>query len=962
MRADAVRPPLLAVAVVCGLALTPSPAAADDGDAAWPAEPDPETHFTLTVLPLLETRCGGCHGADAEEPGGALRTDSLKSLLAGGESGSPAIVPGDPAGGTLMDAITWATYEMPPKEADRLSDKEVAAVRRWIADGAVWPDEKTRNRIRKRDREAVETADGRLVATSGGQSEAWTGRRYAPADLWHLQPLPAADEPLSTEALAAFVDERVGAKLAEAALEPAGRATARDLLRRASFDLTGLPPTPEQTDAFLADHQRDPDGAWERLIDRLLASPAYGERWARHWLDVARYADTGGMSNDFERSNMWRYRDYVIRAFNEDKPYDEFVLEQLAGDELADASVLERTGDEAAVREAQLSGDYTPEEAEQIVASGFLRLGPWDNAMIKEEEARQIYLDDLVNVAGQAFLSTTMRCAKCHDHKFDPLPTRDYYRLYAAFSTTHPVERPVPFLPEENRERFEEERAHVEKMLAFATERRDALLEKQETAARAWFAERDLPYLDPNARKDLRDEQKPPRHVGLTTAEQGELKVREQDVWIWTRRLERFEPMAQSVYNAGSAKLAWNGARKLRIDKKAFGTEPPECFILEGGALDAPGEPVKPGVLSAAGLPVPGTDDYLLPEDVDDRRLALARWIADPANPITARSFVNRVWGWHFGVPLAENGNNFGAKGGKPTHPELLDRLAADFVAGGWRLKRLHRGLMLSETYRRSTRHQDPDAIETADPAGRLLAAFPRRRLSAEELRDAMLAVSGELEPSAGGLPVRPEINMEVALQPRMLQFSLAPAYQPSPEPEVRNRRTIYAYLVRGQADPLLETFGQPGPNDSCELRETAATVPQAFTLLNSDAANDRAAATAARIADEGLHGPEAVDRAFELALNRPATAAERERLADFLAVAAEEHAHRMPEPPTYPTRITRSLVEEFSGEPFEYEEILPTFAAYDPGVKPADLPPAQRALADVCLLLFNSNEFAYVE
>ncbi|QDT16203.1 PSD1 and planctomycete cytochrome C domain-containing protein [Alienimonas californiensis] len=966
MRTDAAcrLPIALVLAGACGLALTPGSAAAAEGDgaAAWPAEPDAETHFTLTVLPLLETRCGGCHGAGADEPGGALRTDSLKALLTGGESGSAAIVPGDPAGGTLMDAITWATYEMPPKEADRLSEKEVAAVRRWIADGAVWPDEATRERIRERDREAVETADGRLVATSGGQSEAWTGRRYAPADLWHLQPLPEANEPLSAGALAAFVDERVGAKLTEAGLEPAGRANPRDLLRRASFDLTGLPPTPEQSDAFLADHETDPDGAWERLIDRLLASPAYGERWARHWLDVARYADTGGMSNDFERSNMWRYRDYVIRAFNHDKPYDEFVLEQLAGDELADASVLERTGDEEAVQKARLSGDYTPGEAEQIVASGFLRLGPWDNAMIKNEEARQIYLDDVVNVTGQAFLSTTMRCAKCHDHKFDPLPTRDYYRLYSAFSTTHQAERPVPFLPEENRERFDEERAHVEEMLAFATERRDAIMDKQEAAARAWFDERGLPYLDPDARQSLRDEEKPPRHVGLTTAEQGELKVREQDVWIWTRRLERFEPMAQSVYNAGAARLAWNGARKLRIDAKSAGTEPPECFIFEGGALDAPGEPVKPGVLSATGLPVPGTDDYLLPESVDGRRLALARWIADPRNPITARSFVNRLWGWHFGMPLAENGNNFGVKGGKPSHPELLDRLAADFVAGGWQLKRLHRGLMLSEAYRRSARHADPDSIATADPDGRLLAAFPRRRLSAEELRDAMLAASGELAPTTGGLPVRPEMNMEVALQPRMLQFSLAPAYQPSPEPEIRNRRTVYAYLVRGQADPLLETFGQPGPNDSCELRETAATVPQAFTLLNGDAVNDRAAAMAARIAEEDVRGPDAVDRAFELALGRPATAVERERLVDFLAAAAEEHAHAAPQPPTYPTRIMRSLVEEFSGEPFEYEEILPTFAAYDPGVKPADLPPAQRALADVCLLLFNSNEFAYVE
>ena len=769
-------------------------------------------------------------------------------------------------------------------------------------------------------------------------------------------------ESLSSADLAALVDDRVGARLAGAGLAPAGPAAARDLLRRATFDLTGLPPTPAEVDAFLAASADDPDAAWRALIDRLLASPAYGEHWGRHWLDVTRYADTGGMSNDYERSNMWRYRDYVVRAFNDDKPYDEFIVEQLAGDELADASVLNRTGSGEAVNAARLSGDYTPEEAELVVASGFLRLGPWDNAMIDADEARQIYLDDLVNVTGQAFLSTTMRCAKCHDHKFDPLPTRDYYRLYAAFATTHPAERPVSFLPEENRERFAEGRAHVARMLAFADSKATALKEKQEAAARAWFDDRGLPYLDEEARKSLPDERKPPRHVGLSVAEQGELKVREQDVWIWTRRLERFEPMAQSVYTAGSAKLAWNGARKLRVDPKAVGTDPPESFILTGGALDAPGEAVKPGVPSATGLPVGGTGDYLLPEDVAGRRLALARWIADPANPMASRSLVNRVWGWHFGRALAANPNGFGAKGGKPSHPELLDRLAADFVAGGRTLKRLHRGLMLSDAYRRSAAHPDPAAVGAADPDGRLLAAFPRRRLSAEELRDAMLLASGELVESRGGLPVRPEMNLEVALQPRMLQFSLAPAYQPSPRVPVRNRRSVYAYLVRGQADPLLETFGQPGPNDSCEFRETAATVPQAFTLLNSDAVNDRAAALAARISGEGFRGAEAVDRAFRLTLGRPATAAERSRLADFLAVAAEEHAHTAPEPPVYPTRITRSLVEEFSGEPFNYEEILPAFENYEPDRKPSDLTPAERALADVCLLLFNSNAFAYVE
>jgi hypothetical protein len=351
----------------------------------------------------------------------------------------------------------------------------------------------------------------------------------------------------------------------------------------------------------------------------------------------------------------------------------------------------------------------------------------------------------------------------------------------------------------------------------------------------------------------------------------------------------------------------------------------------------------------------------LLPDELEGRRLALAKWIAHPENPLTARSIVNRVWQYHFGKPLAGNPNNFGVKGRKPTHPKLLDWLAADFVENGWRLKRLHKQIMSSRTYQQSGKHPELEKLSNVDPNNDLFARFPTRRLTAEELRDGMLMVTGELNAAAGGLPIMPEMNMEVALQPRMIQFSLAPAYQPSPRPEERNRRSIYAYRIRGLANPFLETFNQPNPNDSCEERDAAAVSPQAFTLLNSDLVTDRSLAFALRLEREGKTLEKQIERAFHLAFGRKPTAKERDRMTAYVFQMRKYHAGVKPEPVKYPTKITRSLVEEFTGEPFEYEEILPVYENYVRDKKAADVGANTRALADLCLLLFNSNEFIYV-
>jgi len=903
-----------------------------------------ERLFALKVRGILSAKCLACHGEEAKKLKGELDLTSRATMLKGGESEVASVTPGKPLASPLYLAATrlheddWPA--MPPKENDRLSTPQLAVIKRWIELGAPWPDAKTQAHYIAEERAQPITAGGVLVKTSGGLSDDWTFRRYKDEDLWAFRPVK---KPTVPKGAANPVDAFVRRKLNAAGFKPAPPTDFRTLVKRAYYDLTGLPPTPNEMHQFRIAWDKDPAKAWSGLIDTLLASPHYGERWGQHWLDVARYADTGGYSNDYERSNAWRYRDYVIRAFNEDKPYNEFVIEQIAGDELW---------------EQQPEGNRN---SALLVATSFLRMGPWDPAMVKVPEARQIFLDDVVNSVGQSLLSTTMRCFKCHDHKFDPLPTRDYYRMYAAFAGTQMAERPAPFLKKENLSRFTEQKKHVQGLLDFAREKTKELTDKREAAAKEWFKKAKVDYVPLGKRKSLADGKKPPRHVGLDQMEQGRLKVREQDSRIWERRMERFQPWVQGVYNGPDPKFL--NAKKLRRAPKVNRNWQPDSHIYMGGSLQAPGQKVGPGVLSATGIPVSttGDDPFVISDKLQGRRLALAQWIAHPKNPLTARSIVNRVWQHHFGKPIAGNPNNFGAKGAKPTHPELLDWLAADFVEHGWKFKRLHRMIMLSQTYRQSGRHPQLKKLQTEDPDNDLFAFHPPRRLTAEELRDSLLKVTGELNPATGGLPVMPEINMEVALQPRMIQFSIAPAYQPSRTPAERNRRTIYAYRVRGQADPFLELFNLPNPNGSCEERDAAAVTPQAFTLLNSDVMSDRSIALALRVEKEKDTLPLQVKRAVQLAFGRVPDKVEQERLKQYVLKMRAYHANHQPEPVKYPTRITRSLIEELTGQPFEYEETLSIFENYVPDKKPADVSANTRALADLCLLLFNSNEFIYV-
>ncbi len=901
--------------------------------------------FTLKIKPIFAEKCNGCHGDDPEKIKGDLDMLSLEKLLQGGETfGEEVLVPGDAGKSFLMEAIRWEDpdYEMPPKENDRLSAEQVTLIETWINAGAPWPSAEVQASIIAADAKAAVTDDGMIVETSGGLADEWTYRRYQPEDIWSFLPVKQPEVP-AVGNVQNPIDAFVLDQLQEAGIEPAPQADPLSLIRRLYFDLSGLPPTPYEAEAFLQAWNEDAEAAWIAAIDQLLASPRYGERWAQHWLDVVRYADTAGYSNDWERSNAWRYRDYVIRSLNDDKPWDRFILEQLAGDELE------------------------PGNPEMTVATGFLRMGPWEHTgMNPEVESRQLYLDDVTNVVGQAFMSTTLRCAKCHDHKFDPIPTRDYYRIYAAFATTQPAEMRAEYLPAENVSSFETDREHVKELLAYAQQEVDALYAKREKAARKWYEERGLEYKDEPTRRPLK-EPKPPRFVGLTTEEEGQLKVREQDVRIWSRAMERFEPLAQSVYSGGDL---YQASQRLRPPNpnKASDLEKseklPQSFIYSGGSVYAEGEPVTPGVLSAVGLAsAQGNqgDPYEVPKSMGNRRLELARWIAHPQNSLTTRSIVNRVWHYHFGRGIAANPNNFGATGGRPTHPELLDYLASVFVEKGWSLKELHKLILTSETWRRSTSHPHMEELQAQDPNNNLLAYFTPRRLTAEELRDSLLAITGELNREMGGLPARPEMNREVALAPRMIQFSLAPAYQPSKTPEERNRRTIYARRVRGLPDPMLEVFNKPNSDDSCEFRDAPSVTPQVFTLLNSEVMTLRSIALALRLESEASTTADRISRGYELTFNRLPSATELDTLTKHYEKMVAYHQQHHPDPVTYPTEITRSLVEEFTGDPFDYQEMLNAYRDFTPDTQPSEVSPETRALADIALLLFNTNEFLFV-
>jgi mono/diheme cytochrome c family protein len=904
------------------------------------AEPPPFAE----VRAILAAKCLACHGNDPKDLKGDYDLRTRDAALRGGESGEPAIVPGQPDKSPLLVAVSWQVKElqMPPKENDRLTAEQIDVLRRWIAGGAKWDEAVVATAPQPTTNDSWSSGpDGIRIATSGGRSPDWDNRTYEPDAVWAYRPIQRPKVPVIEGMPDAHpIDAFLIAKLREQGIAGfAPRADDATLLRRMTLDLTGLPPGPDELAFSVSpskanERESGREGEWEKAVRRLLNSPHYGERQAQHWFDVVRYADTAGFSNDFERPHAWRYRDYVIRSFNADKSYDRFLLEQLAGDELDES------------------------DPELLIAAGFLRLGPWEHTgMTVAAVTRQQFLDDVTHHVGVSLLGQGLRCAACHDHKFDPLPTKDYYRFQAIFAPVQFAERPAEFLPSENVQGFAAARSLVQDRLDQVLAAQAALKQKNQDAIAAFLAERGVKKLE-----ELPADQRPKQDYlggtfGLTQTDLSLRKIYQKSQQYLERELKRFEPFAFSVY-AGPSNNYLSPRPLYGLPARREGAAS-VVHILTGGSIESPSEEVSPGVLSAmfgANESLTAAAANTIPQETSGRRLALARWITSESNTLTARVIVNRVWQQHFGRGLVATPSNLGKMGARPTHPELLDWLATWLVEHDWSLKRLHELILTSQAYQQSS-----SGRADADPQNHLLWHFPPRRLAAEEIRDCTLAASGELNRQPGGPGVFPEIHWEVALQPRHIMGSVAPAYIPSRTPAERNRRTIYAFRIRTLADPMLEVLNRPGSETSCERRDETTVTPQVFATLNSEFAANRSLAMAARLTKEHATDAMRVAAAFRLVYGREPTDGESQQCLAHIARQTEHHRQYPPTPTELPTSVRRGMVEELTGEMVYWDEDLSVLKEYERDLMPWQVEPEVRALADVCLVLLNSNEFLYV-
>ena len=619
--------------------------------------PSPEgvAYFEKNIRPLLVANCYGCHSSKLDKPMGGLLLDSRAGMMRGGKSGVAVIVPGKPEQSLLLGAVLGnrADLKMPPGK--KLAEYEIEQIAQWIQMGA--PDPRG------------EAAPPPVVANSIDWEKA---RQH-----WSFLPMQDPKPPqIASAEWGSAIDAFVKAKLDEKGLTPQPRASKLALIRRATYDLTGLPPTPDEVDAFLKDTSPK---AFERVVDRLLASQQYGERWGRHWLDVVRYADTSGDNSDFPVPAMFRYRNWVIAAFNEDEPYDQFLREQIAGDILAARDDLVEKNKE--------------KWQQELIATGYLANSRRFGSRILEFH---LTIDDTIDNLGKGVLGLTVACARCHDHKFDPVSTSDYYALYGIFKSTAYPHAGTEIYP------------HT---YGFA-----ALNPAQAGDLKRY--ETQLSGLD-NRIEDIKANK-------IKFPNDDEKRKAEAENQTTLRRLTNQYPYFQKAYAVSEGKPV-NAKIMVRGEPGTLGPEVPRGFLTILGG------------------------QKLTPEETGSGRLELAGWITDPKNPLTARVIVNRVWGWHFGQGIVATPDDFGARGEPPTHPELLDYLTSRFIESGWSIKKLHRIILLTRVYQMSSTHDAKDALK--DSKNQYLWRFNRRRLDAEEIRDSFLSVSGNLDPAPGGEP-----------------------------------------------------------------------------------------------------------------------------------------------------------------------------------------------------------------
>jgi hypothetical protein len=765
-------------------------------------------------------------------------------MLAGGDSG-PAIEPTRPEESLLIAAVHREDgLEMPPK--GKLPEAAVAALEQWVRIGAPWPNEA-----------------GAASAPSGNVAGRGTSFTNADRAWWAFQPVrePAPPDVDDRGWSRGPIDRFLFARMQAEGLTPAAEAGKLTLIRRATFDVTGLPPTPPEIDAFLADTSPD---AYERLIDRLLASPHYGEHWARHWLDLVRYAESDGYRVDHYRPSAWYYRDYVIGALNDDKPYDRFVQEQIAGDELF------------------------PDSPEARIATGYLRHGVYEYNALDVRGQWSVMLNDITDTTADVFLGMGLQCARCHNHKFDPILQVDYYRLQAFFA---------PILPRDDLAAATPGELEVYRTRHAAWEARTAELRSKITALEAAYrkaaADRTIAKFPEEIQAMIRkpvDRRTPLEHqLAQLAFRQVEYEFDRIDGW---------------VEGQDKPKLLALRKQLAAFDQEKPGRLPTPPTVTDVGPEASPvtipklgDEPVAPGfptILDERPAPI---EPLARAPGSTGRRTALARWLTRPDNPLSTRVIVNRVWQYHFGRGLAFYASDFGRLGEPPSHPELLDWLTARFVAMGWRLKPLHRMILTSAAYRQATEHPLAAVQQLKDPDNRLNWRGNTRRLDAEQIRDAMLAVTGELEPSAGG--------------PGVL----------SGEP----RRTIYTRSLRNTRDPLLDVFDLPLFFNSEPARDTTTSPLQSLLLINSQMMLHRAQAFAARLEHELAPSATPEDQiaaAYRLAFGRPSSAEDVARAVGFL----REQAQRI-----------------------------------DPAGTESWIDRRRAALVDFCHVLLNANEFLYV-
>ncbi|HEY3901000.1 MAG TPA: DUF1549 domain-containing protein [Chthoniobacter sp.] len=770
----------IAIAV---LTFIPATRAADDSD----AQREANKFFESEVRPILSHRCFECH-SDKKQKGG-LRVDHIGYLKTGGDTG-PALVPGKPEESPMIEAVHYQNkdFQMPPKQ--KLSDAEIAVLEKWIKIGAPWP----------------EDAASKITVTEGGFSD--EQRKF-----WCFQPLAKVSPPKTDSPwVRNDIDRFIAQKQAELHLDPAPEADRRELVRRVYFDLHGLPPTPEQTEAFVNDPAPD---AYEKLVDSLLASPHYGERWAQHWLDLVRYAESDGYNADEYRPTVWPYRDWVIKSLNDDMPYDQFVREQLAGDEIA------------------------PNDPNVLIATEYLRNPIYEYNQRDVRGQWDIILNDITDTSGELFLGLSFGCARCHNHKFDPILQKDYFRLKAFFAPVH-WRDDLKLATPEQKAHYDEQEAAWETATADIRAQMDALtkstIDSRVKHAIAKFTD-DLQTI---IRKS--PDQRDPMEIQLAGLCQRQMD-RERYTFDPLKTLKPEE--AKKKYEDLVAQLKQFDNIKPKPLMNAFvatdtgPVAPPVTMKTRKGE-----QQVAPGFLS---ILAPGEPEIKPIGNSTGRRTALANWITRPDNQLSTRVIVNRVWQYHFGRGIVGTSSDFGKLGERPSHPELLDWLAERFVAEGWSLKKLHREIMLSATYRQTARRPVPEVAAKIDPANRYLWRFSPHRLDAEEVRDAMLAASGELELKAGG---------------------------PS-EDGNSTRRSIYTMKKRNNQNELLRSLDAPAGFASTADRQSTTTPTQALLLLNGDWPIQRAHKLATRC--------RTIDDVWTYALGRPPTARERQTAELFL-------------------------------------------------------------------------------